>query len=309
MALATPARFDNVSVWRQLAQEYETAALQLACFRGGVVPPGRTEASIVDAAWNARDARYKTLDDVKAYAQQMLHEAERFHDAVCGGPKIVLCVQDASNERKHVFCQVGMYDKLQVAIDAYRKIKQTPIKEIQYSGVPYADQRVYPWNTPGALAMNEHDVITVFHEVVPGDHVVDRIFRRSEDICIVGGEGLVESYKPYTCFTDEPFDKYAKNFCMHRGLDASKVRFMHGGREMPHDKGEKIHESAYMEAPEYIPKPGPLLIYVVPKPEFECDPDECYEPGACLDEQGAAEAASGDTRVRRKRRPVVKMDL
>lgn len=310
MALATRARFDGVPIWRQLAQEYETAVLQFACFRGDVVPAARTEASIVDDAWNAADARYQTEEYVKAYAQQMLHEAQRFYDGLHGGPKIVICVQDASDPQMRVYCCMKMRDKLQVAIDAYTKMKPYPsIKEIQYGGVPYADQRVYPWNTPDALAMDEHDLIAVFHEEVPQDHVVDRKTAKSYDICIACAEGLVETYKPYTYKAHESFDEYANKFCTLKGLDASMVRFMHGGQEIAHDEGKTICQAVSFFAKSYIPKPGPLMIYVLPKPEFECDPDQCYVPRACLDEQGGAGAAVGNTRVHRQKRPVVKMDL
>lgn len=312
MALATRARFDGVPIWGQLAQEYETAALELACFRGDLVPAARTEASVVDGAWRAADARYQTEDDVKAYASKMLEEARRFYDGVHGGPEIVICVEDASDPQMRVYCCMNMCDKLEVAIDAYKKVKPSPcIKEIQYGGVPFADNRVYPWNTPHALAMNEHDVIRVFHEAVTQQPYVDRKTAKSFDICILGAEGLVEeTFEHYMYWVHEPFAKYAEDFCRRKGLDVSKVCFMHAGHKIRHGDTTTFLGHA-MIGSSYIPKPGPLLIYVLPKPEFESDPDECYVPDASLAEHGHAAGSTGATatRVRRHRRPTVKMDL
>ena len=311
MALATRARFDGVPIWRQLAQEYETAALELACFRGDVVPAARTEASVVDRAWGAAVARYQTEDDVKAYAGKMLEEAQRFYDDLHGGPKIVICVEDVSDPQTRVFCCMNMCDKLQVAIDAYTKVKPHayPV-EIQYGGVPFADQRVYVYNTPHALAMKEHDVIRLFHKAVKEELCVDHKNATSFDICILGAEGLVEeTFVHYTYWQTEPFTKYAEDFCTRKGLDVSKVCFMHAGGVIPYEISSSLNR--VIDRTWFIPKHGPLLIYVLPKPEFESHPDHCYVPDASLaeEEHAAGGARATATRVRRHRRPTIKMDL
>jgi hypothetical protein len=310
MALSTRARFDDVPIWRQLAQEYETAALELACFRGDVVPAARTEASVVDCAWGAADARYPTEDDVKAYARKMLEEAQRFYDDVHGGPRIVICVEDASDPQTRVYCRMNMCDKLHAAIEAYKQVKQLPaIMEIQYGGVPFADNRVYPWNTPHALAMEEHDVIRVFsYGFEPGLQVDYKHIKRL-DICILGAEGLVEeTFKHYTCWINETLDKYAVDFCTRKGLDMSKVRFMNAGKEL--NVQGRYCVSKFLR-PVCKPEAGPVLIYVLPNPEFESHPDLCYVRDASLSEEEHAAGGAGATatRVHRRRRPTIKMDL
>ena len=311
MALATRARFDGVPIWRQLAREYETAALELACFRGDLVPAARTEASVVDRAWGAADARYQTEDDVKAYASMMLEEAQRFYDGVHGGPEIVICVQDARDPHTRVYCRMNMCDKLQVAIDAYCKIKPRPsIQELEYGGVPFADKRVYQWNTPHALAMDKNDTILVHHEVVEQEAVVDLTMAKSVDICISGAEGLAEeTFQEYVYCAHEPLDKYARDFCGRKGLDTSKVRFMHGGREIVHNKRKTIRRLVLFDGSSYIPKPEPFMIYVVPKPEFESDPDQCFVRSAYPDDQVHDGGAAGEGRALRRGRKVAKMKL
>lgn len=61
------------------ARKYETILLTLACYRDKVCDTGK-EASMVDAAWSAKDARYQTFDDVKAYAEESLNAAKVFHE-------------------------------------------------------------------------------------------------------------------------------------------------------------------------------------------------------------------------------------
>jgi hypothetical protein len=310
MALSTRARFDGVPIWRQLAQEYETAALELACFRGDVVPAARTEASVVDGAWGAADARYQTEDDVKAYARKMLEEAQGFYDEVHGGPKIVICVEDASDPQTRVYCRMNMCDKLHAAIEAYKQVKSYPLMmEFQYGGVPFADNRVYPWNTPHALAMEEHDVIRVLYNVPEPSPQVDYRHIKRLDVCILGAEGLVEeTFKHYTCWIQETLDKYARDFCTRKGLDMSKVRFMNAGEEI--DVEGRSYVSKFLR-PKCKPEAGPVLIYVLPTPEFESHPDQCYVRDASLaeEEHAAGGAGATSTRVHRHRRPTIKMDL
>ena len=308
MALDTRARFDGVPIWRQLAQEYETAALELACFRGDVVPAARTEASVVDGAWGAADARYQTEDDVKAYARKMLEAAQRLYDNLHGGPKIVICVEDASDPQTRVYCCMNMCDKLQVAIDAYTNVKHQPtIKEIQYGGVPFADNRVYRWNTPDALAMKNHDVIRVFHYMLEPTPQVDHKHIKRLDVCILGAEGLVEeTFVHYTCWIQETFDKYARDFCTRKGLQMSKVRFMNAGNEI--DVEGRYYVSKFVR-PVCKPEAGPVLIYVLPKPEFEADPEECFVPAGCAEEQEQGVSPLAGARMPRLKRRVVKMNL
>lgn len=61
------------------ARKFETFLLTMACYRDKVCDTGK-EASMVDAAWSAKDARYQTFDDVKAYAEETLDAAKTFHE-------------------------------------------------------------------------------------------------------------------------------------------------------------------------------------------------------------------------------------
>lgn len=296
MPLRKRARFEGAAVWEQHARAFETRVLQLAGFRGGIVPAGHTEASIVDQAW-ANHTRYNTEEQVKAYAKQMLEVTEQFHDAVHDEKTVLVCVQDAQNRNTRGWCRLKVGDKLQVAIDAYTKSETKsclPIKEIQYCGVPFEDNRVYPYNTAGGLGMLDHDVIYVYHALDEQHSAVDRKLAKSFDICIAAAEGLAEaSFLQCTYWDHEAFDRYAEDFCKHKGLAASKVRFMHAGHEIAHNTGATLRALTRFDSSAYIQKPGPLMIYVLPTPEFESDTEQCFVPGGGADEQADAARAAG----------------
>jgi hypothetical protein len=86
------------------------------------------------------------------------------------------------------------------------------------------------------------------------------------------------------------------------------VRFLYAGDEMHCDYTLRdIHFDAYVE---YKRGAGTKIIYVLPKPEYESDPDECFVSGASEDEQEHASCAAVKMpESHRCRRPVVKMSL
>jgi hypothetical protein len=170
MSVPTRARFDDKPLHLQHVIEFEEAILQLACFHDDVVSAGRTGADIVDRAWERAPAHKVTKEAIQKYADDVLKLAQSLHDEVNGGPKVAMYLQDAENPEKRVYCRIGLFDKLQVAIDQYTKMEACqPVHELQYSGIPFADRRVYGYNTPIALNMKDDDVIVVYHNRFEAD--------------------------------------------------------------------------------------------------------------------------------------------
>jgi hypothetical protein len=310
MSVPTRARFDDKPLHLQHVIEFEEAILQLACFHDDVVSAGRTGADIVDRAWERAPAHKVTKEAIQKYADDVLKLAQSLHDEVNGGPKVAMYLQDAENPEKRVYCRIGLFDKLQVAIDQYTKMEACqPVHELQYSGIPFADRRVYGYNTPIALNMKDDDVIVVYHNRFEADTAAPPTTNESYQICIHGAEGLREvCWSSYTWCRGVQFGTFVQDFCRCKGLHADRVRFLYAGDEMHCDYTLRdMHFDAYVE---YKRGAGTKIIYVLPKPEYESDPDECFVSGASEDEQEHASCAAVKMpESHRCRRPVVKMSL
>lgn len=304
-----PARFDGMPAWKQHAMEFEQALLQMSHIRDHVVPAGRTAADIVDDAWKMTPVCNSTEDAIKKYADQMLEIAQSFHDKVHVGLTTTIYLQNANDPKNSLRCHIGFFDKLQVAIDEYTKINpHPPVLELQYSGAPFADRRVYGYNTPSGLNMKDGGKIFVYHESFEVDAAAPPATNQGYELCIHGAEDLRDVLcASYTWRMGMQFKTFVGDFCRCKGLHADKVRFLYGGQEMQnHYTLREMNFDTYIE---YKRGPGPKIIYVLPKPEYESEPDECFVPGACEDEEEESAGAGVQTRESRRRRPVVKMSL
>tara|TARA_Y100000389_G_C17332792_1_gene449023 strand:+ start:124 stop:945 length:822 start_codon:yes stop_codon:yes gene_type:complete len=258
----------------QHAREFETAVLEQVCSRDEVVPAARNVADIVDSAWARETARYTTEKDIQAYAENMLALAQTFFDEVHGGARITVCLQKAQEPACQVFCRIKMCDKLQEAMDVYNaSFKSLGSTAMEYDGLRLTDNRVYAYNTPGALNMKDYDVIRVWDNAYYwGMEYADQGNTKS-DMCIKGAEGLLDvTSERYVWEQGELFGTYAMDFCERKGLDPTSVCFFHGGMQVSAD-----HWNVYQQYPRKdFHFCGEVIIHVLPKPDCESDVERCF---------------------------------